>query len=109
VAFKMKQGDTRPNLPFQMFQPDKVTPLSLAAATSVSIAVRPKNDVTMTFKKACVITDVDLGTGYYDWDVGDTAIAGNFQYEFEIVWNNGDIQTVPVDGYFDLVIVDDIG
>jgi hypothetical protein len=109
VAFKIKQGDTRPNLPWQIFQSDGVTPLSLAAATSVSIVVRPKAGGAMTFKSACSILDAAQGSGIYDWSTGDTATSGDFHYEFEILWNNGDVQTVPVDGYFDLVVVDDIG
>lgn len=109
MAFKIKQGDTRPNLPFQIFQPDQVTPLDLSAVDTISIVVRPKSGGVMTFKKECTITDVALGKGIYDWETGDTATVGDFQYELEILWVNGDVQTVPVDGYFDLVVVDDIG
>ena len=39
----------------------------------------------------------------------DTATNGNWEYEFEITWLDGNIQTVPSDSYLDLIIVDDIG
>jgi len=116
MAFKVKQNDTLPNLPFKIFQPDGVTAQDLTDATSISIVVRPKNSaptVPATFKKPCVILDqsvpANLGWGFYDWDPSDTATPGNFEYEFEIIWDDGAVQTVPADSYLDLVIVDDIG
>lgn len=108
MAFTIKQNDTLPNLYFQLFQADKVTPLNVTGAT-IAIAVRGVSDGLLLFKSPCVLDDAANGLGYYDWAVADTATAGNFQYEFEITWASGDVQTVPVEGYFDLVIVDDIG
>jgi hypothetical protein len=104
----MKQGDLRPNLPFQLFQADGVTPLDVSTATSVSIVVRAKGGA-LKFKAECDLTDAAEGEGIYDWVEGDTDTAGAFEYEFEILWNDGSPQTVPVDKYLDLTIVDDIG
>jgi hypothetical protein len=109
MAFTIKQGDTLPNLPFQFFKPDKVTPLDLTNITTVSIVIRTKDTLTLLFKKPCTISSAVDGKGYYDWDTGDTDSVGAFQYEFEIHWASGDIQTIPVDTYFDLVVIDDIG
>jgi hypothetical protein len=111
MAFSIKQGDTVPNIPFQVFQPDGVTPANLTGAT-VRIVVRTKggnNATPVLFKKPCVLTSAATGVGYYDWETGDTSAAGAFEYEFEITYGDGEIQTVPVDSYLDLVIVDDIG
>lgn len=111
MAFRIKQGDTVPNIPFQVFEPDGVTPANLTGAT-VRIVVRTKGGSNATpplFKKPCVLTTPADGIGHYDWDEGDTDIGGNFEYEFEITFGDGNIQTVPVDSYLDLVIVDDIG
>jgi hypothetical protein len=107
MAFVIKENDTLPNLPFQLFGPDNL-PLDLSAATSVSIAVRGKDTGTLLFKKVCDIVDEENGLGEYDWDAEDTALPGAYSYELEILWNTGDIQTIPADTYFDLLIVDDI-
>lgn len=107
MAFTIKQNDLRPNLPFQLFQADGVTPLNLTAATSVSLAVRSKGGA-VKFKKACTLVTPASGLGYYDWADDDTDTAGQFEYEFEILWNDGSPQTVPVDKYLELTIVDDI-
>lgn len=111
MAFRIKQGDTLPNLPFQIFEPDGVTPTNLTGAT-VNMVVRTKpgtNATPVLFKKPCTLTSAALGQGVYDWDDGDTDVGGNFEYEFEITWPDTNVQTVPVDTYLDLVIVDDIG
>lgn len=115
MAFKMKQNDTLPLLPFTILQPDGITPQNLTAVTSISMVVRTKGAAPTApplFKKPCTMlaqSGGNIGKGYYDWDAADTATAGSFEYELEIAWNDGNIQTVPADSYLDLTIVDDIG
>jgi hypothetical protein len=108
MAFLIKQHDLQPNLPFQILQPDKVTPKDLTGATSISVVMRHKGG-PMLFKSICILDDVVNGLGHYDWQTGDTDVAGDFEYEFEIIWASGDPQTVPVDSYFQLTIIADIG
>lgn len=107
--FQIKQGDTLPNIYFKFYEADGTTPLDLTAATNVRIVIRNKASKALLFKKVCTIDDALNGEGYYDWTTGDTSAFGNYEFEFEITWNSGDIQTIPVSGYFDLVIVDDVG
>ena len=115
MAFKIKQNDTLPVLPFTIFQPDGVTPQDLTEVTTINIVVRVKggtNASPVIFKKPCVKETQSGGTigkGHFKFVAADTANPGNFEYEFELVWSDGDIQTVPVEGYLDLVIIDDIG
>jgi hypothetical protein len=115
MAFKLKQNDTLPTLPFRILQPDGETPQDLTDATSITMVVRTKGAQSTApplFKKPCTKltqTGADIGRGYYAWVAADTATAGAFEYELEIIWTDGGIQTVPADGYLDLVIVDDIG
>jgi hypothetical protein len=116
MAFTIKQNDTLPNLPFKIFQPDGITAQNLSNVEEINIVVRTKGGTPaspVTFKKPCVILDqgvpANVGWGYYNFDPSDTATPGSYEYEFEIEWDDGNIQTVPVTGYLDLVIVDDIG
>lgn len=108
MAFVIKQNDTLPRLPFQIFQPDGITPLDLTNATTIYICVRNRVTPDVNFKQRAVIADRTRGIGYYAWTAEDTEFPGEYQYEFEIVWADLNVQTVPVDGYLDLVIVDDI-
>lgn len=108
MPFLIKQGDTRPNLEFVLWQAGKTARLDVTGAT-VSIVARAKGGTVMAFKRACVITDAANGVGYYAWQVADTAANGSYEYEFEIAWPGGALQTVPVDSYLEFVVVDDIG
>lgn len=108
MAFKIKQNDTLPNLPFQIFEPDGSTPLDLTNADDVFLCVRTTATSEELFKNRVVIDDASNGICYYAWSAADTRTPGNYQYEFEIQWSDGNIQTVPVDTYLDLVIIDDV-
>jgi hypothetical protein len=116
MAFRMKQNDTLPFLPFEILQPDGITPQDLTDVASISMIVRTKGAQSTApplFKKPCQILDqsitANLGKGFYVWAAADTATAGNFEYEFEMIWDDGGIQTVPAESYLALNIVDDIG
>lgn len=116
MAFKIKQNDTLPNLPFRILQPDGLTGQDLTDVESISMVVRTKGSNPASaplFKKPCTILDqgipINVGWGFYAWEAADTAAAGSFEYEFEIIWNDGAVQTVPADSYLDLTIFDDIG
>ena len=116
MAFKIKQNDTLPTLPFRILQPDGLTGQNLTDVAEINMIVRTKGAASTApplFKKVCTILDqsipANVGWGYFAWAASDTATAGNFEYEFEIEWDDGAIQTVPADSYLDLVIVDDIG
>jgi len=113
MAFFIKQGDTLPNLPFTILEPDGVTPVDLTDAV-VSMVVRVEGSGPSAipyFKKPCVLFNqvTSTGQGIYDWDEGDTDSSGTYEYEFEIVFGDGNIQTVPANTYLQLIIVDDIG
>ena len=54
--------------------------------------------------------DLAAGEGEYRWSSGDTANSGSFSYQFKILWpgTTTEPQTVPVDSYLDLLILDDL-
>lgn len=110
--FLIKRHDLRPNLEAQLFMPDGTTPLSLATATAVNFVMREKGADPAdppVIKRACTIVDAALGKILHDWLSGDTDVDGLYEYEFEVVWPAGEPQTIPVDSYFDLSIVRDLG
>lgn len=110
MAFLIKQGDLRPNLRAQLFQADGVTPLNITAALTVTLILREEGPITGPPKLRAEMNIIDAVNGIieYDWVSGDTADEGDYQYEFEIGWSNGDPQTVPVDSYFTLTVVADL-
>lgn len=108
----MKRGDRRPYLPFQFFEPDKVTPLDVSGALVINIVVRVKGADPAdppVFKSPVTMTDEVQGIGDYRWAAGDTDVEGNYEYEFEITWPNAEPQTIPQDSFFALTIIADAG
>jgi hypothetical protein len=109
VAFIIKQHDLLPNLPFQILDAAGA-PRDCSDVDTVSLVMKPKTGtLPAPFKKECSFTNVATGVGIYDWDSGDTDTSGTMSYEFELVFLNGDIQTVPVDRFLELTIQPDLG
>jgi hypothetical protein len=106
MAFIIKQHDTLPRLQATLKEADG-TPIDLTDATQVYLVVSHK-DGTPGFKNPCTIINDIGGIVQYDWESADTAVAGNYDGEFEVVWGT-EIQTVPNDKYFDVMIVADLG
>lgn len=116
MPFLIKQGDRRPYITGQILLSDEVTPLNLSTATSLSIVMRKKGSTSTTtlaptpyLKSLMTITNASLGQWSYAWQAGDTREAGSYDMEIEILWSGAEAQTVPVLGYYEVIIVDDIG
>jgi hypothetical protein len=114
--FKIVQHDLRPYLPFWFLQADGETPLDITGAT-VEIVVATVQKATdaprvtaAKFRKECDILDALQGHGEYRWEGNDTDTAGPFSYQFKILWPGTveEPQTVPVDYYLDLIVLDDL-
>ena len=80
--FTIVQYARLPILPFKFVQGDGVTPLDLTGYT-VTVTITAIGAIVPTQDHAaCVInTPPTLGTGYYAWQAGDTAIPGRYSYE----------------------------
>lgn len=113
MAFTIKQGDTAPAYVVDLQENTDTTPtaLDLTDATSVTFKMRlagaaasaaPVVDGDMT------ITTPATGRITYEWVTGDTDVAGTYEAEFEILWDDLTIETVPNDSYLSIIIVDDL-
>jgi hypothetical protein len=102
-----KQNDTYPPLLAQLT--DTVGPINLTTATTVELIMVEMGSGSATGGGFCAITDAVAGRVSYEWDPEDTDDVGIFNAEFEIVWADGGIQTVPNTTYFTVEIKDDLG
>jgi len=95
--FVIKQGDTLPMLEAQLFDPDG-NPLNLDLC---GVHFYMKNRYSSeTINKQASIKDIENGIVQVIWEDGDTSKAGIYQCEFEVNMPDGNIITVPNDGYF---------
>lgn len=106
----MKQHDTTPALYRQLTHATgalTATSIPLAAASKVTMFL--KHSAGFVDTASCVIASAAGGLVRHDWLATETATTGQFTGEYEILWNDGGIQTVPNSGYFSIEIVADLG
>jgi hypothetical protein len=104
--YTVKQGDTLPPLRGSLYDADG-TLVDLAGATvTFTMGAQPG---TPTVAAAATIVDAANGVVEYNWVAADTAIAGNFFGEFQVVFANGSIETFPNDTYIAILVKAELG
>ena len=104
ATYTIKQNDNYPDL--QLTLSDKNGPINLTSATAVKLILKFG---TTSVVGAMTKTDAANGVVTYTWAAGSTAVAGTYKGEVEITWATGKIETVPNDGYFEVIIMADLG
>lgn len=106
----MKQNDTRPSLFRSLGQTVNgvASYIPLTAASKVTLYFRNAAS-TYIMTGSCVIASAAGGVVRHDWVAAESATVGIFNAEFEILWNDAGIETVPNTGYFSIEFVDDLG
>lgn len=107
-VFYIKRGDTAPAVEATLRQPGTAeglpgAPIDLTAATTVRFLMEGG------VADDAVIVDAAGGQVRYDWQPGETDVAGTHDAEFEITWGDGRKQTVPNGEYIKVVIAADLG
>ena len=98
LTWKMKRGDTAPNLRAQLVRGG--VPVDLTGATVKFCLLGTKRD--------CTIINATNGEVEYSWQVGDTESTGTLQAEFEVTYSDGKIETFPNDDFIQIVVLGDI-
>lgn len=107
-AFQIKQHDRLPVVGVYLEQETGDPVPSLAAASRINFHMRATGAASYLVSGQATLISASLGEVEYHWQAGETATAGLFQYEFEVLWAGSKLQTVPNQGYEPLRVVDDI-
>lgn len=103
--FIIKRNDTVPTLQLVCERPAG-TPKDL---TGASARFHLKNSAgTVIVDQPAAITDAVNGVVEYAWAPTDTATAGYFQFEVEVTYSGGEIETFPQEGNLVLKVYEDI-
>lgn len=114
MAILMKTGDTAPVVQATLLDADSV-PVDIAGASVSFIMAASPGGGTPVVDAAAVNAQVDTGVDgskgkvVYEWAPADTATAGAYVVEFEVVFSDGSVQTFPTTGFLDCTIDDDLG
>ena len=101
--FHIKQNDLNPV--YETVLKRGTATVDLTTATSVTFKMRKRHSTILVVDAAATIdTPATDGTVYYTWVTGDTATAGSYDAEWEVLWPSG-TETFPTLGY-DRVAVD---
>ena len=55
-----------------------------------------------------VLKDADSGIVEYSWQAGDTDTAGTYYGEIEVTYADNTVETFPNNGYFTIIIKEDL-
>lgn len=111
MAFSIKNGDTAPAYVVDLQEDVDTTPaaIDLTDATSVTFKMRLTGTTgAPAVTGAMTVTSAASGRVTYEWAAGDTDATGTYDVEFEILWSDGTIETVPNSGYATVIVTDDL-
>lgn len=96
--FFIKQNDTLPNISIQLITRDclgSLQPFNLSGVTAVTFDMSYTNGSSAIVSGSSSITSYTGGTVAYNWQIGDTSVAGNYFAEFELAFSDGTYMSVP--------------
>jgi hypothetical protein len=106
----VKRGDTRPVLTFTLNQTvsGTATAINLTTASTVTLLLKDTAGAT-TGGGVCTIASAASGRVTYTLKTSDTNTVRTWNGEFEIIWADAGIETVPNEGYVTIAVVSDLG
>ena len=108
ATFYMKRNDTRPKLDVSLKDSDDEYLDLTVSGVSVNFTMKESDGSTIIVdSQACTIVNGLTGSVRYSWAAADTATAGAYLAEFEVVYANGDKLTVPTTNPLAVVILED--
>lgn len=111
AEYWIKTGDTLPRVETTLTDGYN-NPVDIAQADVFFTLRRIDDDVAIISLAAAVNdqvtdgSDGSLGQAHYDWQVGDTDIAGGYRAEWQVTFALGGVMTFPNNGWDLIAIVD---
>jgi len=81
--------------------------LDLTGANATFV-MKEHGSTTTKVNSSATIVDAVNGKIEYRWNSGDTDEAGVFRGVFKVTLSNGKVASFPVNGYFEIVILDQL-
>ena len=108
--FYIKQGDTGPALVVTLKDATGAA-VSLAGISAVRFHMSKLDGTTIVDQLATAAPDQTATKGKvtYDWQDGDTDLAGIFAAEFEVDFGGGLVETFPNDSDLQIVVTRQVG
>jgi hypothetical protein len=106
MAFRIKTNDTSPKLSVTLT--DALgTPIGLAGCAA-RFHMKAFGASSLKIDAVADIEDVVNGIVEYSWQAGDTDTAGTYYGEIEVTYGDDTVETFPNNGYFTIIIKEDL-
>jgi len=105
MTFTIKQSDTSPSIQAAL-QDSNLTAINLTGAT-VNFHMKLLGGTTM-LNEEMIIVEPLTGLVRYDWQDGDTSIAGTYYAEIEVIYSDLSVETFPNTGNLAIVITPEL-
>lgn len=105
APFTIRQNDRLPT--FEVVLRDRNGPVELTSATVRLHLVRTRRRSLVLNVPATPAVDQsgeDRGRVFYEWAVGNTAVPGDYEAEFEVTFLSGKKETFPNEGYIPVLV-----
>lgn len=106
MAFRIKTNDTSPKLVVTLT--DASGNLVNLAGASAKFHMKGYGASSLKVQASADITDAANGRVEYGWSAGDTDTAGTYYGEVEITYGDTTVETFPNNGYFSIIIKEDL-
>ncbi len=107
ASFYIKQNDTAPSIEAGLTDSNGRTK-SMANASAVVFHMKDENGNVLIQDGVGTIKSPAKGIVAYEWQTGDTANTGIHSAEFQVTYNNGQIETFPNTGYIKVIVKDEL-
>jgi hypothetical protein len=107
ASFYIKQNDTAPSIEAGLTDSNGRTK-SMANASAVKFHMKDENGNILIENGLGTIKSPTKGIVAYEWQTGDTANSGIHSAEFQVTYNNGQIETFPNTGYIKVIVKDEL-
>lgn len=108
VDFFIKKGDTLPSIQATLKDAND-TAVSVVGATIRFIMTNKSTGVNAVDGAVAVTVNGAGGVVRYDWQDGDTDVAGGYRAEWEVEFAPNQVETFPNSAYINIKITDDLG
>lgn len=111
MTFTIKRGDTSPAIAYRLIGADGLAK-DISGYNDVEFYMRETEDLNVVVQGNVAgnveVTDAANGEVKYDWQAGDTDLAGSYQAEWQVTYGDGSVETFPNNSYIEVEIVEDI-
>lgn len=107
MAFRIKTSDTSPKLAVTLEDANS-NAINVTGANGVRFHMKAFGATALKVDAPMTITNATGGIVQYPWVASDTDTAGTYYGEVEVTYADNTVETFPNNGYFTVIVKEDL-